>query len=58
MAASKGIGSKIIYAILFGIVGYILGLLLANTGIFPQLAWENIGLFVGILFGAFKDLIE
>ena len=57
MAREVKFGSSIITAILMGIAGYILGLLLSETGVFPSLPWENIGLFVGVLFGAFKDYI-
>jgi len=55
--ASKDFGTPLISGILLGILGYVLGILLSEMDIFPALAWENIGLFVGFLFGLFKDRI-
>jgi len=49
------IGMKVFYAIVFGMTGYILGVLLGETEIFPSLPWESIGLFLGVLVGLFKE---
>lgn len=55
MADKLGIGKKLIFAGLFGIFGFIIGTLLGGTAIFPTLAWDKIGLLIGVLFGAFAD---
>lgn len=52
------IGKKVGGAIIFGFVGYILGTILGDTAIFPTLMWDKIGLFIGVLYGAFKDELE
>jgi len=42
-------------AIIFGIVGWILATLLNSTAIFSAIAnLPEIGLFLGVIFGAFK----
>ena len=47
------------FGILGGIGGYILGYLLANTGIFPiDLQWANIGLFAGVMLGLFGKYLK
>ena len=54
--ADKFDGVKlIIYGAVGGIGGFILGSLLEATEVFPELAWAEIFLFLGVLFGAFKD---
>jgi hypothetical protein len=58
MAVKSSIMKKLGGAILFGIGGYVLGYFLGWMGIFPPLPWEKIGLFVGVLYGMFKDEIE
>ena len=49
------IGKKLILSILFGIGGFIIGTLLTGTAVFPSLAFDKIGLLVGVLFGFFAD---
>jgi len=50
---------KMIFGGIFGgIVGYIIGYLLGDMSIFPTLAWENIGLFLGVLAGAFGKYLK
>ena len=47
------------FGILGGIGGYILGYLLANTGIFPSgLQWAEIGLFGGVVLGMFGKYLK
>ena len=52
------LGARIFLGILGGLVGYILMFLMADMGVFPSLAWANIGLFVGVIFGAFHSELE
>ena len=52
------LGARIFLGILGGLVGYILMSLMADMGVFPSLAWANIGLFVGVIFGAFHSELE
>ena len=55
MADKLGIGKKLLLAGLFGIFGFIIGTLLTGTAVFPGLAWDKIGLLIGVLFGGFAD---
>jgi hypothetical protein len=57
MATNSGLLQKIGMAIVFGIFGFILGTILGSVGIFPTLAWGQIGLLLGVFIGAFKDEI-
>ena len=52
------LGTSILWAIVIGIVGFILGTLLNATAIFPIANIPQIGLFLGVLFGAFKDKLN
>jgi len=56
--AKPKLGARIFLGILGGIVGYILMFLMADMGIFPSLAWANIGLFLGVIFGAFHTELD
>ena len=51
------ISFNLIYAILFAVLGFVLGKLLLGTGVFVDtgLALAKIGLFLGFLVGGFKD---
>ena len=57
-----GILKMLVGGAIGGIIGYILGTLLDGMAIFPSLEWAQIGLFLGVLAGAFgkylKDLGE
>ena len=56
---NNGILTRVFGGLLGGIAGYIIMFLLANTGIFPgAINWAGIGLFVGLLIGAFYDRLE
>jgi hypothetical protein len=60
MATKFGLGGKsfftrVLGGIVIGIFGYILGSVLATIGIFPVLKWDDIGLLLGILVGAFYE---
>jgi len=55
MAEKSNILQRLGLGIVFGIFGFILGTILGTIGIFPALQWGPIGLFLGIIFGAFKD---
>lgn len=57
MAEKGSLLQRIGLGIIFGIFGFILGTILGSIGIFPVLQWGPIGLFLGILLGAFKDEI-
>ena len=52
------LGVRIALGIFGGIAGYILMFLMADMGIFPTLAWANIGLFVGVVLGLFHTELE
>ena len=56
--AKMDLGSKLFSGLIYGIAGFILGTVFTYTDIFPYLSWEYIGLFLGIIFGAFKDSLE
>jgi uncharacterized membrane protein len=59
MATTKDIGSKLAYGIFGGIVGYLLAIILDSTQIFSMIpALPEIGLFLGVMVGAFKDKFE
>ena len=50
---------NLLYAILFGILGWVFATLLADTAIFAAIAnLPEIGLLIGFLAGGFKGKIE
>jgi len=55
---AKEMGFSLLWAIVGGIVGFIVGTLLDATGIFPIANIPQIGLFLGLLAGAFKDKLD
>jgi len=55
---AKEIGFSLLWAIVGGVIGFIIGTLLDSTAIFPIANIPYIGLFLGVLIGAFKDKIE
>lgn len=59
MATSTEFGSKLAMGVLGGIVGYLLAIVLDATMIFDMIpALPTIGLFLGIVVGAFKDKLS
>jgi len=58
MADKLDLVAVLIWGIVGGVVGYVFGTLLGNMGIFPELQWANIFLFLGVLIGAFKDKLQ
>ena len=51
--------SRIVCALMLGTIGYILGTLIIAISIYPEsLQYDNIGLFLGILYGGYKHEIE
>ena len=49
---------RILGGMVIGILGYIIGALLQDTNIFPStLQLDDIGLFLGVIYGAFKDIL-
>ena len=58
MATKYPFFGALLLAILFAIVGYIIGTLLTLTGVFPaSINFAAIGTLVGALIGGFKDFI-
>ena len=56
---SYKLGARIFGGILGGIVGYILMTIMASMNIFPtSIEWAAVGLFAGVVFGAFHDRLE
>jgi len=55
---AKELGFSLLWGIVGGIIGFILATLLDSTGIFPIASLPQIGLFLGVLAGAFKDKLE
>ena len=51
--------SRIVCALMLGTIGYMLGTMLVNIGVYPpSLQYDDIGLFLGVLYGGFKHEID
>jgi len=48
--------TRIVSSLFMGTVCYVFGTMMIETQVFPvSIDWDSVGLFLGIIYGGFKD---
>ena len=52
----KDVVTRIVSSLFMGTVCYVFGIMMIETQVFPTIIdWDSVGLFLGVIYGGFKD---